>query len=293
MLPDFEQESTEKLAVAPFGESEAKQHQQRWAEFASLPLELANSIGMKLIYVPAGEFDMGSPGGEEARDADEDLHRARVNDPFYLGIYEVTQAEYQQVMGKNPSSCSPTGATRYTAADTSRFPVESVSCQDAVEFCRRLSELADEKLANRTYRLPIEAEWEFACRAGKMTPFHFGSTLNGQQANCNGQYPYGTGIKGPYLARPTTVGSYTPNAFGLYDMHGNVWEWCADAYGDYQVGSPTDDPKGPETDSNRVLRGGGWSFRSQYCRSAFRDRYSPLGRISYLGFRVARSPFGK
>jgi formylglycine-generating enzyme required for sulfatase activity len=142
--------------------------------------------------------------------------------------------------------------------------------------------------------LPTEAEWEYACRAGATTPFHFGSQLNGREANCCGIYPYGTTEKGPFLQRTTTVGSYTPNAFGLFDMHGNVWEWCQDWYdGDYYKSSPVDDPKGPEKASARVFRGGCWAPDGAFCRAAARGLQKPSFRLSGLGFRVAAVPPGK
>lgn len=249
--------------------------------------EITNSIGMKLVLIPAGEFMMGSPDSEENHNSDESpQHRVRITRPFYLGQYEVTQGEYQQVMGTNPSDFSATGThkEKVSGQDTSRFPVEKVSWNDAVEFCRRLSQKE-----GRTYRLPTEAEWEYACRAGTTTPFNFGSLLNGAEANCNGNNPYGTSYKGPYLQRTTTVGSYRPNAFGLYDMHGNVWEWCADRYdGSYYAGSPQDDPTGPSWGLDRVRRGGSWNRIAGNCRSAYRVNFSPELRYYYQGFRVAR-----
>ncbi len=176
--------------------------------------------------------------------------------------------------------------------DTSRFPVEEVSWEDAVEFCRKLSALAGERSASRVYRLPSEEEWEYACRAGTTTPFHFGSQLNGREANCNGDYPYGTSAKGTNLQRPTNVGSYTSNFFGLYDMHGNVWEWCQDWYGNYPSGSVTD-PTGPTGASDRVFRGGCWFSIARYCRSALRYWFTPTFRLYILGFRVALVPPGE
>jgi formylglycine-generating enzyme required for sulfatase activity len=138
--------------------------------------------------------------------------------------------------------------------------------------------------------LPSEAEWEFACRAGTTTPFHFGTQLNRREANCDGNYPYGTTMKGPYLQRPTTVGSYGANGFGLYDMHGNTWEWCSDRYAsDYYAFSPVDDPVGPTSGSARVVRGGSWFSWPVLCRSAYRFRLDPSNRRDNLGFRLAFS----
>jgi formylglycine-generating enzyme required for sulfatase activity len=146
--------------------------------------------------------------------------------------------------------------------------------------------MPEEKKAGRKYRLPTESEWEYACRTGTNTPFHFGSELNGRQANCDGTVPYGTDSDGPYLKKTTPVGKYPANAWGLYDMHGNVWEWCSDWYGEYPAGSLTN-PSGPATGSIRIVRGGSWLDDAVYCRSANR-RKVPSFRC-YLGFRVALS----
>jgi formylglycine-generating enzyme required for sulfatase activity len=278
------------LAVAPFNATDAKGYQQAWARHLGQAVELTNSIGMKLVLIPAGDFQMGSPESESDRDSDETQHRVRLTKPFYLGMHEVTQAEYERVMGTNPSAFSRSGdrSERVSGQDTSRFPVETVSWEEAVEFCRKLSAMPGERAAGRVYRLPTEAEWEFACRAGTTEPFHFGSQLNGRDANCDGNYPYGTTTKGPYLERPTTVGSYGANGFGLFDMHGNVWEWCSDWYDGY-ASTAVDDPTGPTSGSNRVLRGGGWHDYARRCRSADRSRHTPDYRISKLGFRLASS----
>jgi formylglycine-generating enzyme required for sulfatase activity len=282
------------LAIAPFSAQQARAHQEAWAEHLGQPLQITNSIGMKLVLIPPGEFMMGSPEGEKDRQEREGpQHRVRITRPFYFGVYQVTQEEYEQVMGTNPSAFSRDGRNsgRVSGLDTSRFPVESVSWNDAVEFCRRLSALPAERSAGREYRLPTEAEWEYACRAGTTTPFHFGSVLNGRQANHDGNYPYGTSEKGPYLERTTTVGSYSANGFGLYDMHGNVWEWCADWHaGDYYANSPVNDPKGPASGSGRVIRGSSWGSFAGRCRSANRSGPSPGFRAIVLGFRLALVP---
>jgi len=244
---------------------------------------------MKLADIPAGEFLMGSPDTEEGLSSNEHQHRVRITKPFRLGVYQVTQAEYQRVMRMNPSWFASTGKGRDQVAgkDTSRFPVEAVSWDDAVEFCSKLSALPEERRAGRTYRLPTEAAWEYACRAGTTTPFHFGRQLNGGEANCHGNYPYATTSKGPYLTRTRTGGFYAPNGFGLHDMHGNLWEWCADFYGaDYYKKSPVADPGGPPEGSSRVLRGGSWHYDAVFCRAASRDRFTPSNRNNYYGFRV-------
>jgi len=280
------------LAVAPFSADQAKWQQEAWASHLECKVEESNSIGMKLILIPPGEFEMGSPPSEVGHGENERQHRVRITKPFFLGVYEVTQREYQAVMGNNPSHFSPTGAGKdaVRGLDTSQFPVELVSWDDANEFCRKLSALAAEQTAGRVYRLPTEAEWEYACRAGTTTPFHFGAQCNGAEANCRGQVPYATDVKGPFLGRTAKVGSYAPNPFGHYDMTGNVWEWCSDWYdADYYGRSPADDPQGPAVaGSFRVIRGGGWSSGPVYCRSAFR-RVEPAYRLIGIGFRVVRA----
>ncbi len=193
-------------------------------------------------------------------------------------------------MGNNPSFFSVTGGgrDRVKGMDTARFPVENVPWEEAQSFCRKLSQnLRD----GRTYRLPTEAEWEFACRAKSATAFAFGNVLNGDLANCNGTEPYGTGVKGRYLIRSTTVGSYPSNPFGLHDMHGNVWEWCSDWFDSgYYANSPQEDPAGAESGARRVTRGGGWRYTAATCRSANRDKVATVDQFGGLGFRVAFHP---
>jgi formylglycine-generating enzyme required for sulfatase activity/outer membrane protein assembly factor BamB len=258
---------------------------------------LTNSIGMKLALIPAGEFLMGSGDSEAgARDDERPRHRVRITRPFYLGVHEVTQDEYTRVMGSNPSFFAPTGPGQGKVAglNTGRFPVEQVRWPDAVEFCRRLSELPEEKKAGRAYRLPTEAEWEYACRSGTATAFAFGNSLSSRQANFNGLFPFGDAPRGPFLARTSEGGSYRPNAWGLYDMHGNVWEWCSDWFGkDYYKESPRDDPTGPARGSVRVIRGGEWYGDGRDCRSAFRYADLPTGIFYVLGLRVAMTPPGQ
>ncbi len=209
-----------------FTKDEAVARQRECSQSLGMPVEITNFTGMKLVLIPPGEFLMGSPESEQDTEVDEYQHRVRITKPFYLSVYEVTQSEYERVMGENPSwfssGGSGSGKEKVSDLDTSRFPVERVNWQNAVEFCRKLSELPEERAGGRIYRLPMEAEWEYACRAGTTTPFHFGSELNGSQTNCDGTRPYGTSTEGPQLGRTTTVGSYAANAFGLYDMHGNV-----------------------------------------------------------------------
>ena len=266
------------------------------AEPAAPPKEITNSIGMKLALIPAGKFLMGSPKDEKDRCPNEEQHEVSITKPFYLGVYVVTQAEYEKVMGNNPSwfSAKGDGKDRVKDMDTGQFPVEKVSWDDAVAFCKKLSELPEEKKAGRVYRLPTEAEWEYACRAGTKTAFHYGDSLSSKQANFNGDFPYGGADKGPYLERTAKVGSYAANAFGLYDMHGNVWEWCQDWYDEnYYKNSPKEDPPGPAQASYRVVRGGSWGDVGWGCRSAFRYRLEPGYRDADLGFRVAAVQSGR
>ena len=238
------------------------------AEDIELP-ESAESIGMEFKLIPAGTFTMGDASGDD----DETPHEVTLTQPFKMGVHEVTQAQYEQVMGVNPSTFK--GANN---------PVEMVSWEEAVEFCRRLSELPAEKAAGNVYRLPTEAEWEYACRAGTTTKYSFGddeSELR-DHAWCSENSDVQT----------HRVGSKKPNAWGLYDMHGNVYEWCQDRHGDYPSGSVTD-PTGPAVGSDRVGRGGGWNSTAEYCRSAFRYGTFPSFRYDYFGFRVCLSPSGK
>jgi formylglycine-generating enzyme required for sulfatase activity len=227
---------------------------------------------MKLVLIPKGTFTMGSPKSEAGRSDGELQHEVTISQDYYLGVYEVTQAQYEQVMGKNPS--------RFKGP---RNPVEQVSWDDVVKFCERLSELPEEKKAGRVYRLPTEAEWEYACRAGSKTAFSFGDN-----SESLGDYAwFGDNSNG----KTHPVGEKKPNAWGLYDMHGNVWEWCSDRYDDYPKGAVTD-PVGPKEGSYRVFRGGGWDFEAAFCRSAYRNGYSSLNRYYHSGFRLALSPSG-
>jgi formylglycine-generating enzyme required for sulfatase activity len=277
--------------TAPFDAPTARSAQREWANYLGREAEMTNLVGMKLQLIPPGEFTIGSPSDEQGHLKDEIQHRVRLTKPFYLGVYEVTQEEYGRVMGANPSWFSSRGGgnAKVNGVDTSRCPVENVSWPDAVEFCRRLS--ASDAAG---YRLPTEAEWEYACRAGTTTPFHFGSTCNGDEANVDGNDPYGTSRQGRYLQRTTIAGRYAANHFGLYDMHGNVWEWCADRFAHnaqkYYRSSPAVDPSGPELGEYRVLRGGAWGRNPLNCRSACRLYDLPVNRNVSFGFRVVRLP---
>ncbi len=240
--------------------------------------EAVNECGMSFVLVPAGEFVMGSAEGEAGRHHDEGpTRRVVMENAYYLGIHQVTQGQYQAVMGSNPS------LFRAVAGEDARaFPVEHVSWEDAVEFCRRLSEMPGERRRKRKYRLPTEAEWEHACRAGSRDPFAFGGSLGSGDANCDGRHPYGSRLKGTFLRRPSVVGSYKANAWGLFDMHGNVWEWCQDWYD----GGPRRAVGGPKTGTMKVMRGGSWQNHARLCRSASRESMTPTYRGPASGFRV-------
>jgi formylglycine-generating enzyme len=258
----------------------------------------SNSVGMELALIRPGWFWMGSPVEEHGRYADEGPRRVvRITRPFHLGRYQVTQEQYRQVMGESPCHFSPSGggADVVRGMDTRTFPMENVSWFDALAFCSALSALPEEQAAGRAYRLPTEAEWEYACRAGTTSgaPFHYGHSLSSRQANFDGDNPYGGARRGPNLKRTCPVGRYAPNAFGLYDTHGNVWEWCGDWFDeDYYERAPQDDPPGPANGENRVLRGGSFYYVGSSCRAAIRFGRRPAARSNLDGFRVAMAHEG-
>jgi len=313
------QKAAPPLAVAPFDAATARKHQEAWAKYLGVEVEFTNSIGMKFVLIPPGEFEMGSdylevdrvvPQGWDAVRwpelvrSEAPRHRVRITKPFYLGIYEVTQDEYSRVMGSNPSHFSRTGDGKNQVAgqDTSRLPVENVSHEEAKEFCRRLSEIADEKAAARVYRLPTEAEWEYSCRAGTQTAYWTGEapeTLKGA-ANVGDEAMrriLGETFRGlPWddgFAFTAPVGSFRPNPFGLYDMIGNVWEWVADLWSpDYYQRSPGENPAGPASGRGPIRRGGCFhDAHAMSLRSAFRLDGDPTAHEHINGFRVAMSIF--
>ena len=242
---------------------------------------ITNSIGMKLVLIPKETFQMGSPIEEAGADDDEAQHQVTISKDYYLGVTEVTQGQYEKVMGTNPSYFQKRVIRK---SDSSMYPVEQVSWEDAVEFCKRLSDLPEEKAASRVYRLPTEAEWEYACRAGSKTAYSFG-----EGSKSLGDYAW---FDGNSNTQTHPVGEKKANAWGLYDMHGNVWEWCSDWYGEYPKGAVSD-PVGPREGSSRVLRGGCWLIGAADCRSAVRSRRYPSNRdYNDFGFRVALSPSG-
>ena len=242
-----------------------------------------NSIGMTLIPIPAGEFKMGSPKTEEGHDYIESLHDITISRPFYLGACEVTQSQWQSVMGTTPWK------GREYVDDDDDYPATHVNWEEAVLFCRKLSSRAEEQSARNVYRLPTEAEWEYACRAGTTTAFCFGDDENGLADHAwFDRNAYAVGEKYAHA-----VGQMKPNAFGLYDMHGNVWEWCQDGWGYYRDLGAVDPALRVDLDPGRftfrVARGGGWYRTAELCRSANRNRNEPHFRSNDLGFRVVLS----
>jgi len=233
--------------------------------------DLGSGAILDMIAIPGGSFVMGSPTTTELQRENNENYQHTVNiSPFFMGKYEVTQEQWQVVMENNPSNFQ--GAKR---------PVEQVSWNDAVEFCQKLSQKT-----GKSYRLPSEAEWEYACRAGTKTPFHFGETITPDLVNYNG-CPYGSAQWGLGREQTTDVGSFPPNAFGLYDMHGNVCEWCSDRWNNNYRGAPTDGSSWETGHEFRVLRGGSWNCNAAHCRSAYRSGYGAGNHNSQIGFRVA------
>lgn len=228
--------------------------------------------GMKFLWIAPGSFDMGSAEIEDANP----VRIVKINKGFWLGQFEVTQAQWRAVMDDDPSSFKG-----------DNLPVEQVAWDEVDSFIRKLN-----SMGQGGFRLPTEAEWEYACRAGTKSEFCYGDTLDSSQANFDGNYPYGGATTGVYREKTTAAGSFRPNAWGLYDMHGNVWELCSDWYDpDYYKSrqNPDCDPRGPCSGSFRVLRGGAWRNVADECRSAARSRYIPGFRFNSIGFRLARS----
>jgi formylglycine-generating enzyme required for sulfatase activity/uncharacterized caspase-like protein len=243
--------------------------------------DLGAGVLLEMVGIPGGTFTMGSRDDEIDRTTNEGPQRKVTVNAFLMGKYPVTQAQWQAVakLPKVNADLQPAPA-HFKGAN---LPVEQVSWNDAMEFCARLL-----KKTEREYRLPSEAEWEYACRARTTTPFHFGPTLTTNLANYNGNYSYGSGPKGEYRQTTTAVGSFSPNAFGLFDMHGNVWEWCLDHWHENYNGAPTDGSAwiaGGESD-RRLLRGGSWLNFPRLCRSASRYRNAPDNRNHVIGFRL-------
>ena len=235
-------------------------------------VETVNGVEFAFRWCPSGTFKMGSPTNEEGRyDDKEKQHEVTRTKGFWMMETEVTQKQWKAVMGYNPS--------RFKGDD---LPVEMVSWEDCQEFCNKCAQ------HGLPVQLPTEAQWEYACRAGSTTAYFWGNALNGDKANCDGNYPCGTTIKGKYVRKPTSVRSYQPNAWGLYDMHGNVWEWCADYWKEEYPSGNVIDPTGPSNGSYRVVRGGGWNSYAGSSQSASRHFSKPGYRNLNLGFRALR-----
>jgi formylglycine-generating enzyme required for sulfatase activity len=231
---------------------------------------LGNGLDLEMIALLGGMFRMGTLG-KQGYDDERPVHQVTVA-PFLMSKYLITQAQWRLIMG--------TPHSRFTG---DHLPVERMSWHEAGRFCERLS-----KRTNRTYRLPSEAHWEYACRAGTSTPFHYGETITTEVANYNGEFTYRGEPKGIYRHTTTPVDQFLPNAFGLHDMHGNLWEWCADAWHDSYDGAPTDDRMWPTTgkETYRVARGGSWHDIPAVCRSAARLKADANDAEEIIGFRV-------
>jgi len=240
----------------------------------ALELELGNQLVLKLVQIPAGKFLMGSPPAEKKRvKCEGPQHEVTLTKPFYMGVYMVTQEQYAQVMGHGP-----THAWRFTeACKGPHNPVEGLTWDDAVEFCKTLS-----AKSGKTVRLPTEAEWEYACRAGTTTAYCNGDDEEGLKqvgwCSYDGKWASAKSCK--------PVGTFAPNAWGLYDMHGNVWEWCSDWYADSYKDAKSVDPQGPDSGTARVIRGGVWFDFPWDCRSAKRESRPPAGKVASYGVRI-------
>ena len=242
---------------------------------SSFTEDLGNGIKLEMIAIPGGTFLMGSPDNEAERSSNESPQHQVTVPSFFMGKYQLTQAQYQAIIGVNPSSFK--GDNR---------PVENVSWDDAVAFCQKLIQKT-----GKNYRLPSEAEWEYACRAGTKTPFSFGDNITTDLVNYDGNYPYNSAPKGKYRQETTDVGTFPPNAFGLYDMHGNVCEWCEDDWHENYINAPKDGSAWNSQSGSvrRLLRGGSWGSNARYCRSALRYGLLRGSRYYYCGFRVVSS----
>ena len=282
---EFEVVTLEVQTSGLFGRDTELVQRSRPAKAEYFREALSSNVFLDMVSIPGGSFQMGS----DEYDSEKPIHSVTIA-PFYMGKFAITQEHWSAIAtlpkinhDLNPDPANFKGANR---------PVEQISWFEAVEFCDRLSQET-----GKPYRLPSEAEWECACRAGTKTPFHFGETISTDLANYCGQdrkigdttYPgsYGKGVKGAYREQTTDVGSFSPNAFGLHDMHGNVWEWCSDRWHDNYQGAPINGSIWEAGDSEyRLLRGGSWDYDPVDCRSADRSRDTPGNRLNVIGFRV-------
>jgi formylglycine-generating enzyme required for sulfatase activity len=297
--------------VAPF-ETLVDEAENTFDEFMAEELEVPNqALALSMLWIPPGRFWMGSPPTEPERgDTEGPMHLMQMQG-FFMSQTPITQAQWRQVVRSHERpgeswghklSTTPSSFQGETCGlfpgetNTYNRPVEQVSWLDAMEFCSRLSQRT-----GRIYTLPSEAQWEYACRAGTTTPFHFGNTINTELANYNGNYDYADGPKGVYRKQTTPVGLFPANAWGLQDMHGNMYEWCLDEWHDSYEGAPTDGGawvdgteviKSEELGKARLLRGGSWDDFPRDCRSAFRSHYQPDDANDYVGFRVVCLPQG-
>ncbi|MFN5065658.1 MAG: SUMF1/EgtB/PvdO family nonheme iron enzyme [Aphanizomenon sp.] len=245
--------------------------------------DLGDGVTLEMVAIPGGTFIMGSPENEEGYHSSESPQHEVTVPPFFMGKYPVTQQQWRVVAALPKDKIDLKSDPSYFKGDN--LPVECVSWNDAQEFCARLSQMA-----NKTYRLPTEAEWEYACRGGTTTPFYCGETISTDLANYNGNYTYGQGQKGQYREKTTEVGIFPANPFGLYDMCGNVWEWCEDGWHENYINAPADGSAWTSLSTeDMLLRGGSWLNLARYCRSALRRGDLRDFRDSFYGFRVVSS----
>lgn len=259
---------------------QAQAVQKAWAKHLGMEVVVKNAVGMQLCVIPPGTYRLGSPKGEADRKPFEKLVEVTHSKAFLIGRYEVTQGEWEQVMGPIPNK-RPRSVGKGV-----RFPVYHISHAEASEFCRKLTELdrkAGKLPEGYVYRLPTDAEWEYACRAGTLTATCFGNQLSSKQANFDGGRPYNGAEDGPNLGRTAEVGGYKPNAWGLYDMHGNLSEWCLDWYHAEVKGGV--DPVQLQPSPKRLIRDGRWGYWGRYCRSANRYYAPPNAQSPTIGFR--------
>jgi formylglycine-generating enzyme required for sulfatase activity len=265
-IKDEEKKAKRIFLEAPFSAEEAKTTQKELAKslgkLMDAKIDLGRGVKLEMVLIPAGKFMMGSPGAEVSRRENETQHEVTLTKPIYMGKYEVTQEQWQAVMGNNPSSVK-----------VARLPVNNVSWNDCQDFIGKLN-----AYTNGGYRLPTEAEWEYACRAGTTTVYSFGDNITPKDAN----------FLDSKLGAPVVVGRYKPNAFGFFDMHGNVLEWCEDWDANYPA-EPRTDPKGAGTGKGRMLRGGSFLDNASFTRSSNRIGNSPNERNhAQFGFRLVR-----